>query len=129
MAYEPIPEAVELCSREIIGAAIEVHRHLGPGFLESVYERALVHELQLRGLTVDRQVPVTLQYKDLDIDGQRLDLIVQPGVIVEIKAVSALLPVHQAQLMSYLKATDLRLGLLINFHEQVLKNGIKRVIL
>ena len=94
--HEPVPADVEEAAREVIGAAIEVHRHLGPGFLESVYEKAMVHEMELRGLTVRKQVPVALQYKGVRIEGQRLDLLVEPGVIVELKAVDCLLPVHEA---------------------------------
>ena len=124
----PIPDEVNEVSRRVIGAAIEVHRHLGPGLLESVYERALVYELGLRGLRVRQQMPVTVAYKDLKIEGQRLDLFVEPGVIVERKAVDRLLPIHEAQLLSYLKSTGTRLGLLLNFKSRVLKDGIKRIV-
>ncbi|MDP6543532.1 MAG: GxxExxY protein [Phycisphaerae bacterium] len=115
-------------SGKIIGAAIEVHRHLGPGLLESIYEQALVHELCLRGMAVQQQVPVSIAYKDLNITGQRLDLLVDPGIIVEIKAVEAVKKIHEAQLMGYLKSTGLRLGLLINFNNLVLTKGIKRIV-
>ncbi len=111
----------------IIGAAIEVHRHLGPGMLESVYEAALAYELTERGLSVERQKAVPLAYKGLQFDeGYRLDLLVGNAVIVELKCVDALLPIHDAQLLSYLKLTGLKLGLLINFKVPVLKQGIKR---
>ena len=123
-----IPRELNEASEAIIGAAIEVHRHLGPGLLEGVYERALVHELESRGLVVQRQVLVTVTYKDIQIEGQRLDLLVAPGVIVEIKAVEILSRVHQAQLMSYLKSTGYRAGLLINFGQLLLKDGIKRIV-
>ena len=103
-----------------------MHRLLGPGFLESVYERALAYELQLRGLDVERQKDILVPYKDIRIEGQRLDILVGWRVIVELKAVEAIAPIHQAQLLSYLKATGPRLGLLINFNVMVLKDGIKR---
>ena len=122
-----MPADLEQTAEKIIGAAIEVHRCLGPGLLESVYERALVHELQLRQLAVHTQVPIVVTYKDIEIAGQRLDLLVEPGVAVEIKAVDQLAKSHEAQLVSYLKSTDHRLGLLINFGQRLLKDGIKRV--
>lgn len=127
-APAPIPEDVNRASKVVLDAAIEVHRHLGPGLLEGVYERALVHELGLRGAVVRRQVLVRVHYKDIEIDGQRLDLLVEPGVIVEVKAVERLLQIHEAQLMSYLKSTDVRVGLLINFGQKLLKDGIKRIV-
>ena len=123
-----LPVELEQAAEQIIGAAIEVHRHIGPGLLESVYERALVHELQLRQISARQQVPVTVAYKDIEISGQRLDLLVEPGVIVEIKAVDRLAETHEAQLLSYLKSTGHRLGLLINFGQWLLKNGIKRMV-
>ena len=122
-----IPEEFNETSHKIIGAAIEVHRHLGPGLLENIYEQALVHELCLRGMAVQQQVPVSIAYKDLNITGLRLDLLVDPGIVVEIKAVESLKKVHTAQLMGYLKSTGLRLGLLINFNNMVLSKGIKRI--
>jgi GxxExxY protein len=128
MDHEPIPTADEEIAHQIIGASIEVHRLLGPGFLESVYEKALAYELQLRGLKVERQKDILVPYKDIQIEGQRLDLLVGGRVIVELKTVEALAPIHQAQLLSYLKATKLRLGLLINFNVMVLKDGVKRLV-
>jgi GxxExxY protein len=111
----------------IIGAAIEVHRHLGPGLLESIYETALSYEIAQRGLPVERQKLVPLSYKGLSFDeGYRLDLSVAGEVIVELKTVDALLPVHEAQVLSYLKLTGLKLALLINFKTALLKDGIKR---
>lgn len=127
-APAPIPAVLTETSGAIIGAAIEVHRILGPGLIESVYERALVHELRLRGLEVRQQWPVSVTYKELRIDGQRLDLLVEPGVIVELKTVDRLLTIHEAQLLSYLKSTGLRLGLLINFHAEMLTRGLKRLV-
>jgi len=109
-----------------IGAAIEVHRHLGPGMLESVYEAALAYELAERGNSVERQTPVPLVYKGLQFEeGYRLDLLGGGAVIVELKCVDAILPVHEAQLISYLKLTGLKAGLLINFKVPILKQGIK----
>jgi GxxExxY protein len=128
MNYDPIPAEDEELAHKIVGAAIEVHRLLGPGFLESIYERALCHELMLRGVAFERQKDLIVRYKDLDIPGQRLDVLVGGRVITDLKTVEALAPIHQAQLLSYLKTTGLRLGLLINFKVQVLKDGIKRVV-
>ena len=114
---------------EIIGGAIEVHRVLGPGLLEQSYERALAHELGLRGLSCDTQVPLPLKYKDLGIpDAYRIDLFVEQRIIVEIKTVETLQPIHQAQLLTYLRMTEKSLGLLINFNAILLKNGIKRIV-
>jgi len=123
-----IPEELNRATDLTIGAAVEVHRHLGPGLLEGVYERALVHELKCRGAVVHQQAQVKVVYKDIEIEGQRLDLLVEPGVIVEIKAVSGLTEAHHAQLTSYLKSTGYRVGLLINFGQTLLKNGIKRIV-
>jgi GxxExxY protein len=128
MNYEPIPPEDEELAHQIIGAAIEVHRLLGPGFLESVYERALCHELTLRGVTFERQKDLFVPYKDIEIAGQRLDLLVGGRVIAELKAVETIAPIHQAILLSYLKAMRLRLGLIINFRMLVLKDGIKRIV-
>jgi len=128
MMYQPIPPEDEKIAHEIIGAAIEVHRLLGPGFLESVYKKALIYELQLRGLKVEWEKDILVPYKDIQLEGQRLDLLVGERVIVELKAVTELHPIHQAQLLSYLKATNLRLGLLINFNVRVLKDGLKRLV-
>ncbi|HKI34892.1 MAG TPA: GxxExxY protein [Gemmataceae bacterium] len=126
--HEPIPAEDERIAYEVIGAAIEVHRHLGPGFLEKIYERALVYELSLRGIHVEPQKDILVPYKDIQIPGQTLDILVCARVILELKAVSELAPIHQAQLLSYLKATGLRLGLLINFNVPVLKDGIKCIV-
>jgi GxxExxY protein len=116
-------------SGAVIGAAIEVHRVLGPGLLESPYELALERELGLRGVSVQRQVAVPLEYKGLALgDGFRIDLLVDSALIVEIKSVERLQPIHEAQLLTYLKLTDKRLGLLVNFNERALKDGVKRVV-
>lgn len=114
----------------IIGAAIEVHRELGPGLLESAYETCLAHELAERGFRVERQVPLPVRYKGVALDcGYRLDLVVDGEVIVELKAVKAFEPIHTAQLLTYLRLAGLRVGLLLNFNVAVLKQGIRRVVL
>jgi GxxExxY protein len=113
----------------VIGAAIEVHRHLGPGLLESIYEAVLAYELTARGLAVERQKPVPVAYKELRFDeGFRLDLLVANEVVVELKCVDAIPPIHEAQLLSYLKLTGRKVGLLINFKVPVLRQGIKRLV-
>jgi GxxExxY protein len=116
-------------SNEIIGAAIEVHRALGPGLLESVYEECLARELTLRGLHIRRQVAVPLEYKGGRLEcTYRLDLVVEDLVVVEIKAVDRLEPVHEAQVLTYLRLTGRWLGLPINFNTPLLKNGIRRLV-
>lgn len=127
MSSDPITDGDERIAHEVIGAAIEVHRLLGPGFLEKIYERALTHELELRGLGVQRQHEILVPYKDILIPGQQLDLLVAGRVIVVLKAVDQFHPIHHAQLLSYLKATGLRLGLLLNFNVKMMKEGIKRL--
>jgi GxxExxY protein len=127
-AYEPIPERDEQIAHEVIGAAIEVHRVLGPGFLEKIYEEAMLHELGLRSVKAEHEKELAVPYKGTLIHGQKLDLLVEGRVIVELKAVEALAPIHDAQLLSYLKAANLRLGLLINFRVPVLREGIKRKV-
>ena len=117
-------------SEAIIGAAIEVHRHLGPGLLESVYEACLCREMELWQIPFERQKPLPLDYKGHSVDcGYRLDLVVEALVVAEIKAVDALRPIHQAQVLTYLRLTGLRLGLLLNFNVPVLTQGIRRVVL
>src|SRR5271169_396770 len=114
----------------IIGAAIEVHRHLGPGLLESAYEECLCHELHLRGISFQRQVDLPVSYKGLLLGcGYKIDLIVQQEVVLELKAVEKLLPVHDAQLLTYLKLSGKRVGLLIIFNTPLLTRGIKRIVL
>jgi GxxExxY protein len=120
--------ALSELSGAVIGAAIEVHRVLGPGLLESAYELALERELGLRNVPVQRQVAVSLTYKGLVLgDGFRIDLLVDDALVIEVKAVERLQPIHEAQLLTYLKLADKRLGLLINFNERTLKEGVKRV--
>ena len=113
-------------TEKIVGAAIEVHRILGPGLLESIYEEALCYELSLRGIPVQRQVDIVVWYKDKSIGGQRLDLVVSDAVIVEIKSLRNLPEVASAQVLSYLKASGIKRGLLLNFGEARLIDGIKR---
>jgi len=114
---------------KIIGIAIELHKKLGPGLLESAYESALAFDLKEASLNVERQVPMPFIYKDVNLEtGYKLDLIVENLVIVEIKSVEALVPVHFAQLLTYLKLSDRKLGLLINFNTKLLKEGIHRVV-
>lgn len=116
-------------TERIIGAAIQVHRELGPGLLESVYEICLYHELSLQGLQTERQKCIPVTYKGIQLDsGYRLDPVVENQVIVEIKSVATLLPVHAAQLLSYLKQNGGGRGLLINFNVKLLKDGLKRLI-
>jgi len=116
-------------SHEIIGAALDLHGNLGPGLLESAYECALMFELAQRGLDVRCQVPMPLIYKSVKLDqGYRLDLLVEDKVIVELKSVEYLAPVHYALLLTYLRLSDKRLGLLINFNSKLLKHGIHRVV-
>jgi len=114
---------------EIIGAAIEVHRELGPGLLESSYEICLARELELRGISFEFEKPLPLEYKGVRLDcGYRLDLLVSGTVIVEVKSVATLAPIHEAQLLTYLKLTGVKVGLLINFNVVVLKSGLKRLV-
>lgn len=124
---EPSKEADEL-ARLVIGTAIEVHRILGPGYLESVYEKAMRIEFEARRVFYENQLKIQVAYKNQIIGQGKLDFLAGKILPVEIKAVSALLPIHQAQLISYLKMTGLQLGSLINFNVALLKNGIKRVI-
>jgi len=118
------------CSKEIIGAAIAVQRALGPGLLESTYEACLFHELTQCGLAVERQKELPVRYRGVQLDcGYRIDLLVEDSVIVELKAVEKLEPIYEAQLLSYLKLSGIKIGLLINFNVEVLKQGIKRRVL
>jgi GxxExxY protein len=115
---------------KIIGAAIEVHRQLGPGLLESAYQSCLVRELVLEGIPFEQEKPLPVKYKGVNIDcGYRLDFLVDGKVVVELKSVDALQSVHEAQLLTYLKLTDCQVGLLINFNVTLLRNGIKRMVL
>ena len=131
MVRNNLNERAELngISRKIIGGAIEVHRALGPGLLESAYETCLAYELAGIGLAVERQKQLPISYKDIELDtAYRLDLLVERKVIVELKAVEQIFPIHKTQLLTYLKLSGLELGLLINFNVKVLRDGISRVI-
>ena len=117
-------------SSAVIGAAIEVHRLLGPGLLESIYQRALCHELALRGIPFRSQHPVRVSYKRVELgDDLKLDILVADRLIMELKAVDRLLPLHESQLITYLKLTSLQTGLLLNFNVRLLKDGTKRIVL
>ena len=122
-------EKLNKISEAIIGAAIEVHRALGPGLLESTYEVCLIHQLSKSGFKVEQQKPIPVKYKEVTLDcGYRIDLLVEDAVVVELKAIDALAPIHEAQLLTYLKLADLKLGLLINFNVKILKQGIRRLV-
>lgn len=122
-------KAKDPLSYKVIGCAMEVYNVLGPGLLESVYEKALIHELQINGLSVSSQVPVEMLYKGVNLgEGLRLDLLVEDSLIVELKSVDELKPVHYKQLLTYLKLLDKRIGLLINFNVNDFRDGIKRVV-
>ena len=120
----------ENLSGQIIGAAIEVHRNLGPGLLESAYEECLAYELRQKKLSYERQKELPIVYKNLKLEyGYKLDLLVENSIIVEIKSVEKIAPVHTAQILTYMRLANIKIGLLINFNVTVLKNGIKRFVL
>lgn len=122
-------KAKDPLSYKVIGCAMEVYNVLGPGLLETAYEKALIHELQINGLSVSSQVPVEMSYKGVNLgEGLRLDLLVEDSLIVELKSIEELKPVHYKQLLTYLKLTDKRIGLLINFNVNDFRDGIKRVV-
>ena len=128
--FQPIPRYLEQIAAEAVDAAYHVHSTLGPGLLESVYERCLTHELTKRGYCAETQVPVPVIYDNLKLDlGFRLDILVEHQLIIEIKSVEVMHPVFEAQLLAYLKLTGRRLGFLINFNVPLIKNGIKRMVL
>ena len=117
-------------SQKIIGAAIEVHRHLGPGLLESSYEACMCRELELRGIAYDSQIALPIEYKGVHVgNGYIIDLLIERAVIVEIKSVKRLLPIHSAQLMTYMRLRSLSSGLLLNFNVTILPRGIRRILL
>jgi len=118
-----------LLTGKIIGCAIEVHKELGPGLLESAYEQCLCHELALQGIAFERQVPLPVDYKGIRLDcGYLMDLVVEGEVIVELKTVEKILPIHEAQLLTYLKLYHRPVGLLVNFNVPILKDGVKRIV-
>ncbi|HTC93025.1 MAG TPA: GxxExxY protein [Terriglobales bacterium] len=121
---------LEDLTEQIIGTAIEVHKQLGPGLLESAYEECLCHELHLRGISFNRQVPVPVEYKGFKLDcGYKLDIIVEDAVILELKCVEKVLPIHEAQLLTYLKITGKKVGFVLNFNVAVLSRGLVRKVL
>lgn len=127
---ESEPEARDRLTAAVLGAAIEVHRTLGPGLLESVYEECLCHELTLGGTCFARQVPLPVQYKGVHLDcGYRMDLVVADQLVVEVKSVERLLALHDAQLLTYLRLSGIKKGLLLNFNTRILKHGIRRLVL
>ncbi len=129
MGYREFPEKA-ITTSAIISAAIEVHRALGPGLLESAYEECLCRELALRSLPFRRQIPIPIDYKGLHLGcGYRLDLLVDGAIVVEVKSIAGIEPVHEAQLLTYLKLGGWNLGLLLNFNVPVLKDGIRRMVL
>lgn len=120
----------EAAARELVDASVQVHQALGPGLLESVYEHCLEHELLHRGVPVRRQVPVPVSYRGEKLEaGYRLDLVVDGRVVAEIKAIEAIAPIHEAQLLTYLRLSGIRLGFLLNFNTVLLKHGLKRMAL
>ena len=128
--FDPIPREVEATAAQVVDAALKVHRALGPGLLESAYETCLCHELSKRGVSFDRQRAWPIAYDGIKLDsGFRLDLLVENQIVVELKAVEEMIPPYRAQLLTYLKLTGLRLGLLINFNVPRLKDGISRLVL
>lgn len=129
MIGDSLSPELERIGTEIVNSAFKVHSRLGPGLLESVYERCLKRELEKRGFHVERQVLVPIQYDgEIFDDGLRIDLLVENCVIIEVKAIEKLAPIHEAQLLTYMKLTDIRLGFLINFNVKLIKDGIKRMV-
>jgi GxxExxY protein len=126
---DPAAEHLNSITEKVIGCAIEVHRTIGPGLLESAYEKCLCYELSQHGMKFERQVPLPVVYKEVNLDCcYILDIIVEESVIIEVKAIERILPIHEAQLLSYLRMLDKRVGLLLNFHSAILKYGIKRIV-
>lgn len=129
MSHEPIPAETEIIARSAIDAGIKVHSALGPGLLESVYEHCLAHELTQRGVAVERQIALPVFYEGTKLEaGFRIDLLLARAVVVEVKSVDILAPIHQAQLLTYLKLSGCRLGLLMNFNVPLFKDGLKRMV-
>lgn len=130
MEYKPIDPAHNKITGLIVDAAYQVHSTLGPGLLESVYQKCMVVEIRDRNLKVQTEIQIPIQYKEHSIDANlRIDMLVEDSIIVELKSVEHVLPVHEAQLLTYMKLSGKRLGLLINFNVPIIKSGIKRIIL
>lgn len=127
--FQPIPPETEAIATGVIGAAIQVHRSLGPGFLERIYQEALCLELDARQMPFERERAVAVHYRGKPIPGQRIDLIVGGRVLVELKASSRVELIHETKVISYLRTTGLRLGLLLNFNSLTMKDGLKRIVL
>ena len=129
-SYKPIPPEIELVGEKVLDAAFKVHTNLGPGLLKSVYEACLAYEICKRNLTVETQVALPVIYDNVRVDaGLRLDMVVEECVIVELKSVDTMIPVYEAQLLTYLKLTNYRLGFLINFNVPHLRSGFKRMVI
>lgn len=129
MQYQDIPESLNLLSQEIIGLSIKVHKALGPGLLESSYKECLFHEIIKAGYWAEKEKPLPLVYETVKLDlGYRIDILVENKLVIEIKAIDTLADIHTAQVLTYLKLSGNRLGLLINFNVTLLKNGIKRLV-
>jgi GxxExxY protein len=127
--YEPLPPRANWAAKIAVQAAFAVHTKMGPGLLESVYEKCLAHAIRSRGLQVRRQILLPIEFEGLRVNsGLRLDMLVDECLVVEVKAVEVLLPVHKAQLLTYLKLSGVRLGLLLNFDVEILRNGITRIV-
>ena len=123
-------QSINQTTEAVIGAAIEVHKHLGPGLLESAYEECLCHELNLRNIPFQRQVPLPVIYKGTKLDcGYRIDLLVKDEVVVELKAIESILPIHEAQALTYMRLGSWKVGLIINFNTPIVVKGIKRLVL
>lgn len=121
--YDPL-------TNKVIGCAIEVHRELGPGLLESAYEECLAYELKVQGLDIKRQIELPIKYKSVELKcGYRMDILIPDKLVIELKTVEKLLPIHQSQILTYLRLSGVKTGLLINFYTTLLKNGIKRIVL
>jgi GxxExxY protein len=128
--FDAVSAHIDATASQIVDAAIKVHKLLGPGLLESVYEVCLCHELAIRQIPFERQLSLPITYEGIRLEsGLRIDLLVDSNIVVELKTVETLLPLHRAQLLTYLKLSDKRLGFLLNFNVAVMKDGIKRVIL
>ncbi len=128
--HAPVSADLDRLAKEVVDAAFKVHSTLGPGLLESVYETCLAHELKTRGLKIQTQLAFPIVYDDLRLDsGLRIDLLVEAQLVVELKAVETMLPLFEAQLLTYLKLTNKRLGLLVNFNVPKIKDGIRRIVL
>lgn len=125
----PLPRELESLIQKVIGLAIEVHRTLGPGYIESIYEKALCYELDKAGISHLRQIEILVPYKDINLPGQRLDLLIEKQLIVDLKTVDQISPIHEAQILSYMKSQKIRAGLIINFKVQQLRLGIRRFVI